>query len=326
MGTGSTSRCAPSSYPSAHRVCLTSGMARARRLHAPGCIVHITARTQGRQPWFTETIRARVADEIVMASKSSAHRVLAYVIMPNHFHLIVRQGPTPLAHLMHRVMHRAAALLRWTHKLEGHVFQRRYWSGVCLDPDYARAAVLYVHLNPCRAGLVIHPAHYEWSSHACYVDTREFSKGNSVCADLGLRLFAVDDAVSNSREQYLQCLDYQMSLDTCTNSGAARPITPPPCCFGDDHWANEYAPAAANFTKPQPAISMYDVAIQLLARLDRSLTLDVVRSGTRVPRVSTIRKQLIAALIVRGFRGTAIARFFGISETAVSRVAVSLRT
>jgi hypothetical protein len=143
---------------------------------------------------------------------------------------------------------------------------------------------------------------------------------------MGLRLFAVDEALPNSRDQYLQCLDYQMSLDACANRGIAGPVPPRPCCFGDDHWANEYAVAAANFAKPQPAISMYDVAVQLLARLDRSLTLDVIRSGTRMPRVSTIRKQLIAALLVRGFRGTAIARFFGLSETAVSRVAVSLRT
>lgn len=301
-------------------------MARSHRLHAPGCIIHVTARTQGRQPWFTERLRARVADEIALASKSSGHRVLAYVIMPNHFHLIFRQGAAPLAYLMHRVMHRSAALLRWTHKLEGHVFERRYWSGVCLDPDYARAAILYVHLNPCRAGLASHPARYVWSSHACYVDEGEFPGKDAVCADLGLRLFAAENTPANSREQYLRFLDYQMCLDACANGSAAHPVPPPVCTNGDDHWMAEYADAAATVAKPQAAISLYDVANHLLARIDRNCELDLVRSGTRLPRVSTIRKQLIAALLARGFRGTAVARFFGMSETAVSRVAVSLRT
>ena len=147
-----------------------------------------------------------------------------------------------------------------------------------------------------------------------------------MCADLGLRLFAVDETIASSREQYLHHLDYQMSIDACEHGSASRLTPPHPCSHGDDHWLAEYAGAAADVVKAQAAISMYDVAQHLLARIDRDCNLDVVRSGTRLPRVSIIRKQLIGALLARGFRGSAIARFFGLSETAVSRVAVSLRT
>lgn len=300
-------------------------MARARRLQAPGSIIHITARTNGRQPWFTESLRTRVATEIAMAATPSGHRLIAYAIMPNHFHIIVRQGVKPLDHLMHRVMHRSSVLLRSAHKLEGHIFERRYWSGVCLDADYARAAIVYVHLNPYRARLCKQVADYEWSSHARYL-TCDFSEEGSPCAQLGLRLFANGDD-STAVRQYLHYIEYQVALDAGSQNGQYPALAPPkPCHTGDRYWLDQFAPAAAAFNKPRAAISMYDVATQLLLRLDSCCPLDLVRSGTRAPRVSAIRKQLIAALLARGFRGTLIARFFGISTTAVSRVAVSLTT
>src|SRR5688572_33203958 len=115
-------------------------MPRTTRIHAPGCIVHITARTQGHRPWFTETIRERVAREIIDAARVAGMRLLAFAVMPNHFHIIVRQGPALLSYMMHRVMHRSALMLKQTHRLQGHVFERRYRSGVCATPKIGRAS------------------------------------------------------------------------------------------------------------------------------------------------------------------------------------------
>jgi REP element-mobilizing transposase RayT len=303
-------------------------MSRARRLHAPGCIVHLTARTHGRHPWFTESLRPRVNREISLASEASGHAVLARVVMPNHLHLIVKQGVAPLSNLMHRVMHRSAALLKWTHKIDGHVFERRYWSGGCLDAEYARTAIIYVHLNACRAGLCADPTGYEWSSHNQYLGSATSSEHERICAETGLRLFASDDDVEARRNVYLEHLRFQMSIDRFSAGEIAGTLlrSPRPCTSGDLHWLAEYAPSARALEWPEPAAALYDVASHLLRRLDPRCSLDLVRSGTRARQVANIRKQLIAALLARGFRGVALARFFGVSDTAISRIAVSLAT
>ena len=194
-----------------------------------------------------------------------------------------------------------------------------------MDADYARATILYIHLNPRRAGLCESVGDYNWTSHSHYCECISPADG-PVHAQLGLRLFANTEAASSS-QQYLHYLDYQLTVDACLQSGAGIVCEPPPPCYaGDQHWAEEYAACVMGFEKPRAAVSMYDVATHLLLRLDAKCPLDLVRSGTRARRVSHIRKQLIAALLVQGFRGHMIARFFGVSSTAVSRIAISLPT
>jgi putative transposase len=303
-------------------------MSKPRRLHAPGCVVHITARTQGHHPWFTEGIRSRINAEITAASRASGHQVIARAIMPNHFHMIVRQGNVALSHLMHRVMHRSAVLLRYTHKLQGHVFERRYWSGVCLDAAYVRAAILYTHLNPYRAGLCSEPADYPWSSHYAYANAEEYADAEDAdCARAGLRFFAHDDALASARNQYLDHMEYQISIDRWLAGDLPHNalVAPRPCLTGDSYWMSEFGRAAQDFQRPKLTPSVCDVAEQILVRIDAACPMDLVRSGSRARRIATIRRQLIAALLARGFRGVQISRFFGVSDTLVSQIAVSLR-
>lgn len=300
-------------------------MAKPRRIHAPGCILHITARTHGRQPWFTESLRSRVATEALAAGQASGHPVLAFVIMPNHFHIIVRQGEQELSAMMHRVMHRSAALLRHSHRLQGHVFERRYWSGICADAAHVRATIAYVHLNPWRAELCGAPDTYIWSSHHYYLDNlddRPREDGPDTWA--ALRFFQTDDSLSSARRNYLAHVNYQMNVDRFLAGELAAPhlVAPEACTAGDAHWEAEYAPAAPT-SWPEARRPLYDVARALLAQLDPHCPLDLIRSGTRARPVVTIRRNLIAALLSRGYRGVALARFFGVSQTLVSQIRVS---
>lgn len=301
-------------------------MAKPRRIHAPGCVVHITARTHGRKPWFTERLRSRVAIEILAAGQASGHPVLAFVIMPNHFHILVRQGPQELSTMMHRVMHRSAALLRCSHALQGHVFERRYWSGICADVAHVRATIAYVHLNPWRAELCSEPAAYTWSSHHYYLNSLDHpARESGVDAFAALRFFQSDDSPASARRNYLAHVHYQMNVDRFLAGELAAPrvVAPETCTVGDAHWQAEYASAAPP-PLPEARRPMYDVARALLAQLDPHCPLDLIRSGTHARPVVTIRRNLIGALLCRGYHGVAIARFFGVSETLVSQIRVSM--
>lgn len=303
-------------------------MAKPQRLHAPGCIVHITARTQGHEPWFSESLRARIAGTIAAAAPPAGHLLLAYSIMPNHFHILLKQGRNPLHYMMHRVMHRTAALLRSTHRLQGHVYERRYWSGPCLRANYVRSAVTYVHLNAWRAGLCADPAEYAWSSHCQYLTHFADPRNEPVRAAEGMRFFQTDEAPESALSNYVQTINYLMGVDRAA-AGELAPthlVPPDTCRAGDAHWDSEYAETAAAWQPALPARPLYDVARSLLERIEPACPLDLVRSGTRARPITTIRRQMIAALLAQGFRGVALARFFGVSQTLVSNIAIELRS
>jgi hypothetical protein len=82
--------------------------------------------------------------------------------------MLVRTGNVPLGKVMHLVQGTFARKWNRRRQLKGHVFEARYFARLCLTERYLWALVRYVHDNPVRAGLVPHPAMYEWSSHPEY--------------------------------------------------------------------------------------------------------------------------------------------------------------
>ena len=304
-------------------------MAKTSRIHAPGCIFHITARTQGHRPWFTETQRELLAPEIVNAARSAGMTLIAFAIMTNHFHIVIRQGVAPLGQMMHRVMHRAALILKRAHKLQGHVFERRYWSGLCGTPEYVRRAIVYTHLNPWRAALCDDPAEYKWSTHSLYVlsgDDRARTDEGVAVFD-GLRFFAHALDADDSLKQYIDAIRFQMSVDRflCGEQFERNIIAPHTCDGGDQHWFDEYASATqlgAHGTCSRP---IFDVAQKLLAQIDSNCPLDLIRTNSRARKLVAIRRNLALALVSHGYNGVQISRFLGISGSCVSSIKALLR-
>jgi putative transposase len=90
----------------------------------------------------------------------------AYVLMPNHVHLLVSpadiRGP---ALLMKRVGQRYVQHVNRKYGRYGTLWQGRYHSSLVDTEPYFMACQRYIELNPVRAGLVAHPVDYEWSSY-----------------------------------------------------------------------------------------------------------------------------------------------------------------
>lgn len=98
-------------------------------------------------------------------------KVYAYCLMTNHVHLIVDPGKNErnLALLMKRV---AGRQTRYANKLEqrsGSLWEGRYKSSPISTDEYLLACCRYVELNPVRAGMVIDPLAYRWSSYGSKV-------------------------------------------------------------------------------------------------------------------------------------------------------------
>jgi len=94
---------------------------------------------------------------------------LAWTLMSNHYHLLVRVGSDPLAKLMAPLLGGYASSYNRRHNRCGYVFQNRYKSILCDADNYLLELVRYIHLNPLRAGIVANLKSldfYPWTGHA----------------------------------------------------------------------------------------------------------------------------------------------------------------
>ena len=144
-------------------------MSRSARLHFPGGVFHIISRCLNRDFLLDGgTERARYLLMLEMASRRTDARVLAWCVMSNHVHLVVRAGEEPLSRLMKRVN---TGYARWKNRQDrrhGPLFAERYKAILVEQETYLLELIRYVHLNPLRAGLVEHPDEDRWSSHRAY--------------------------------------------------------------------------------------------------------------------------------------------------------------
>lgn len=309
-------------------------MPRARRSHAPGCAFHITARTQGKARWFaTQRIRDAIAEYVCDAAATSTTRVLAFAVMPNHLHMIVRQGAQPLGWMVQRVLQRTALLVRRTFNHNDHVFGRRYWSGLCDDAKYLRQAIIYTHLNPVYAGLCKDPEDYRWTSHRLYSGhVRISSSSVNIDADHGLSLFASTNSDADRRRaNYMRFIGYWMQRPRLP-LGAKYLYTLDEIAFapradeGDAFWLSQYGDAlnAAPCAVPTD-VDIRDRVLVALNALAPGLTLAQVRAAGRIKAIGHVRRQLVAMLLAGGHQNGAIARCLNVSAAHVSAVASEIR-
>lgn len=145
-------------------------MPRHSRLHAPGLLFHITVRGNDQQDIYLDsTDYEEFLDAIEGTRTRYPFYLYAYVLMPNHFHLLVEVRQTPTARLMQALLTRYARGFNRRHERSGPVFHGRYKAIVCEQESYLLELTRYIHLNPVRAGFVQRPGKWPWSGHGEYL-------------------------------------------------------------------------------------------------------------------------------------------------------------
>ena len=151
-------------------------MPRQARIDYPGALHHVMVRGVGRGRIVeSESDRALFVAELVGRIKNAEMSCLAWAVMPNHAHLLLRTGKVPLGRVMQGWLTRYAGAYNHRHRRKGHLFQNRYKAILCDEESYLLALVRYLHLNPLRAGIVASLAaldRYPWTGHAALMGAR----------------------------------------------------------------------------------------------------------------------------------------------------------
>ena len=162
-------------------------MARRPRVHYPGALYHVISRGNQRQRVFKDDPDQRRFETLLSETvKGHALTLYAYVLMPNHFHLLLEVSRAPLSKAMQSLLYRYTSYYNRRYRKIGHLFQGRYKAILCDRDSYLMELIRYIHLNPVRAGMVKKPKLYRWSSHGEYLRGRS---ARGIAVDQGLKLW-----------------------------------------------------------------------------------------------------------------------------------------
>jgi putative transposase len=143
-------------------------MARLPRSFVPGFPVHLIQRGNNRQRVFVDDADRRLYLRLLeQESADNSVPLHAFVLMPNHVHLLATPGEVNAIPRMMQVLNtRCAMRFNHRHSRTGGLWEGRYRAAIVESERYLLACVRYIELNPVRAGLVARPGDYPWSSYS----------------------------------------------------------------------------------------------------------------------------------------------------------------
>jgi putative transposase len=199
-------------------------MARLPRLTLPGFPHHVIQRGNNRQAIFhtTQDYQTLIGllDENALKFAVEIH---AYVLMSNHFHLLVTpQTEDGLPHLMQAVGRSYVRYFNGTQKRSGTLWEGRYKSTLIQTDRYLLACMAYIDLNPVRAGLVAQARDYPWSSFGYYTGQRadKFITPHPLVWELGNTPFAREAAYAELVQSGIGSVQQQALTDSALRGWA----------------------------------------------------------------------------------------------------------
>jgi putative transposase len=158
-------------------------MARLLRIEYPGAVYHVTCRGNERKEIFRDDRDREAFIEILQRSQAIYEiRLFAYVLMDNHFHLLLETPLGNLSKFMRRFNIAYTGYFNRIHDRVGHLYQGRYLSTLVDKESYLSELSRYIHLNPVRTkeqndntpeGKWHYLLNYPWSSLKGYLNEKD---------------------------------------------------------------------------------------------------------------------------------------------------------
>ena len=279
---------APSSAGARLRGILGRAMARPLRIEFPFALYHVTSRGNERRPIFrNDRDRKTFLHLLGMAAVHFRWSVTAYVLMTNHFHLVIQTPEPNLSRGMQWLNGSYAGWFNHVHKRCGHLFQGRFHALLVEKEAYFAEVLRYVVLNPVRAKMVERPEDYRWSS---YRATAGFAPAPE-WLDTASALRVFGDESLDAHAQYRSFVAARLE-----SAGRLWDQVRNAIFLGGEQWARqmrkriESKPRSTDHPKTQRALGRPAMAtiVQTVARVS-DVPVDVVRS-----RVAGRWRRLIA--------------------------------
>ncbi len=302
-----------------------SAMSRAWRIEYEGAFYHLLSRGNEQRDIFEDEMDRNIfLDTIGEFSERFEIDVFAFVLMDNHYHLLVRTRHANLKKAMHWFGTTYTQRFNRRHFRSGHLFQGRYKSIIVQNDAYLLQLSYYIHRNPLRAGIVERLADYRWSSYLAYAYGRKAPEWLS--KELILSQFVSQYRHKRYREKVQKYAKEEKRLWEDLRHGLFLGSKSFVERIRKEHLPSETESAIPQQTKtakPSDPVSMLRTA-------ERVLKCDVQRfvKAGRVSGPEKDKRDLMIYLLWKtgGYNNDQIGRLFGVSYSAVSHAVRSLKS
>jgi putative transposase len=180
-------------------------MGRKQRVETPGAYFHVTTRGNNRERIYFGNWSGRLlVRELDRTSRRFGWRILAYVVMTNHYHFVVQLGEAGLSRGMCELNGRFAKTTNWRMGSINHLLGTRFSSTPIESDSHLLECCRYVVLNPVRALTgCTDPRHWRWSSMKATLGL-EFAPA---CLDVGVLLGLFSRDPQRARSEYEKFID-----------------------------------------------------------------------------------------------------------------------
>jgi putative transposase len=183
-------------------------MARALRIQYPGAYYHVMNRGNRREDIFiTDQDRKIFLDALADSCETFHIKLINYVLMSNHFHMLVQTPEANLSEFMRHFLVTYTVRFNRRNGQTGHVFQGRFKSLLVDEDEYLLPLSRYIHLNPIRTRRFEKTDYttkceylrkYPWSSFAGYCYLRKRTK--NIDYDWFLTTYFGEDTAKGRRQ------------------------------------------------------------------------------------------------------------------------------
>ena len=221
-------------------------MARMGRYFVKDQALHVIQRGNNRGAiFFSDDDRRQYLDWLAEAAGEYGLAVHAYVLMPNHMHLLVTPADADsLPRTMQSLGRRYVRYINRKRRRTGTLWEGRYRAAPIDSDEYFFSCCRYIELNPVRAGLADRPGRYRWSSYRAHAEGADdpLASGHPVFRRLGRSLA---ERQENYRSLFREALseEFVEAIRAATNGGWA---------LGGERFRREVARRAKRRAAPLP--------------------------------------------------------------------------
>ena len=194
-------------------------MGRKPRIEYDEAIYHVIQRGNNREYIFgKEADKSVLLNDIIHKQNDLGFRLIGYIVMDNHFHILLQTIEKPLQSIMHRVNSKYSKYYNRKYGRKGHVFGERYKAILAQDERYLLTLLRYIHQNPVKAGICSRVDEYRWSSDYYY------RNGIDKDIDIAVILGSISKAIKIAVKQYKEFVKEMDDTD-----------------YGEENWIGEEA-------------------------------------------------------------------------------------
>ena len=262
-------------------------MSKKSRNFKEGGIYHITHRGHNHQFILADDIdKAIFLDKLKKILSEHSGHLLYYVLMNNHYHILLEMQTTPIDQIMHRLNTGYGRYYSHKHQTSGAVFENRYQAQEVDGLKYLHAVIKYMILNPARAGLNEKMTEYRWSAHLDLAQKRPVYVNNQ-------RLFEILGGTPEKGR-----LVYQELIQSAHKDPKSK-LNP-----------REY-----HFKRKINILE--NLLASYLQSLSNPATIDQIQSGKRTPAIVKIRQDFARTTRAQGYSVSEIAAVLKVSPRSV---------